>query len=53
MAYIADISVKMVNNCLLFKHNVEYAWAKFIQDSKMSKSLISKFFINLNLAPMQ
>ena len=39
-----------VDNCLLFKKNIEYKWARFIQASKISKRLIIMFFSNLTLA---
>ena len=41
------------NNSFLLKNNVEYARAKFMQDSKMTKRLIRMFFNNLNLILMQ
>ena len=49
MAVVADIDV---DNYLLFKTNVEYKQAKFMQASKMTKRLITIFFSNPTLAPM-
>ena len=40
MAYLADTPVVLYDNGLLFKNNVEYAWAKFMQNSKMTKESI-------------
>ena len=53
MVYLADIPVVLNDNGFPFKNNVEYAWAKFMQDSKMTKGSIGIFFNNLDLAPMQ
>lgn len=53
MVDIVNILIDHNSNCLLFKNNVEYTWAKFIQASKMSKSSIDMFFNNLDLALMQ
>ena len=53
MAYMADISIEQDNNGFSFENNVKYAWAKFMQTSKMSKRSMGMFFNNLNLAPMQ
>ena len=53
MAYMADILIEQDNSCLLFKNNVEYAWAKIMQTSKMLKESIGMFFNNPDLAPMQ
>ena len=52
MAYLADIPVVFNNNDLSFKNNIKYIWAKFMQDSKMTKKSIGIFFNNLDLAPM-
>ena len=41
-----------VNNCLLFKNNVEYEWVRFIQASKMTKRPMTIFFSNLTLIHM-
>lgn len=43
----------MNKNHHLIKHSVDYAWAKFLQASKMSKRLIEIFFSNPYLALMQ
>ena len=40
------------HNGLLYKNNIIYAWAKFIQDSKMTKRLMVIYFKNLDLAPI-
>ena len=53
MAYMADIPIEQDNNCFPFKNNVEYAWAKFMQTSKMSKGSMGMFFNNPDLAPMR
>lgn len=50
---MTDIPIDWDNNCLLFKNNVKYRWAKYMQASKMSKELIYMFFDNANLALMQ
>ena len=39
-----------VDNCLLFKSNVEYKWVSFMQASKMTKESIIIFFSNPILA---
>ena len=52
MAYLPDIPVVLNDNDLPFKNNVEYAWAKFMQESKITKGSIGIFFNNLDLAPM-
>lgn len=46
MVDIANILAVEDNNCLLFKNNIEYLWAKFIQVSKMTKKSIAMFFNN-------
>ena len=53
MAYMADIPIEQDNNCLPFKNNVKYAWAKFMQTSKMLKGSMGMFFNNPDLAPMR
>ena len=53
MAYMADIPIEQDNNCFPFKNNVEYAWAKFMQTSKMSKGSMDMFFNNSELALMR
>ena len=53
MVYLADTPVFLNNNGLPFKNNVEYAWAKFMQDSIMTKELMGIFFNNLDLTPMR
>lgn len=40
------------DNRFLFKNNIEYAWAKFMQVNKMIKRLMGIFFNNPDLAPM-
>ena len=52
MAYLIDTPIVLINNGLLFKNNIEYIQAKFIQDSKITKRLIGMFFNNLDLAFM-
>ena len=52
MAYMENIPVDVDNNCHLFKHSVDYAGAKFLQASKMSKESMDMFFSNLDLVPM-
>ena len=53
MAYLTDILIVLNNHGLLFKNNVEYTWAKFMQDSKMTKESMGMFFNNPDLAPIQ
>ena len=53
MAYLADTPIVLDDNGLLFKINIEYAWTKFIQDSKMTKRSMRMFFNNPNLASMR
>ena len=53
IAYLADILVVLKDNGLPFKKNIEYAWAKFMQDNKMTKSLMRMFFNNPDLASMR
>lgn len=53
VAGIVNILVIKNNNRLLFKNNIQYVWARFIEASKMTKGSMTIFFINLNLAPMQ
>ena len=53
IAYLADTLVVLNDNGFPFKNNVEYAWAKFIQDSKITERLMRMFFNNLDLAPMR
>ena len=52
MAYVADIPVVINDNSLSFKNNVEYAWAKFMQDGKMTKGSMGMFSNNPDLVPM-
>lgn len=52
MVGIANILVVEDDNHLLYKNNVEYVWARFIEVSKMTKKSITIFFINFNLAPI-
>lgn len=44
-----NILVIVNNNCFLYKNNIEYVQAKFIQASKITKGLIKKFCKNLDL----
>lgn len=37
------------NNGYPFENNIDYKWEKFLQERKMSKSLIGWFFSNLVL----
>ena len=53
MIYLADTPVVLNDNDLLIKNNVEYAWAKFMQNSKMTKESIGMFFNNPDLIPMR
>lgn len=53
MTYMMDIPIDQNNNCHLFKNNMEYAQAKFIQASKMSKKSMDIFFNNSDLALIQ
>lgn len=53
IAGIANILVFEDNNCLPFKNNFEYAWARFMQASKMTKRSMTIFFTNSNLASMR
>ena len=53
MAHLANMPVILNDNGLLFKNNVEYTWAKFMQDSKMTKRSIKMFFNNPDLALIQ
>ncbi len=46
MAYLADKLVVLNDNGLTFMNNVEYAWAKLMQDSKMTKQSTGMFFNN-------
>lgn len=48
--YIADILIDKNNNYFAFKNNIKYAWAKFIQSSKILNESICIFFSNVNLA---
>ena len=47
MANVIDIPSD-INNCLLFKNNVEYKWARFMQASKMTKKSMIILFSNPN-----
>lgn len=51
--YIVDIPINQDNICFLFKNNVEYIQAKFMQVSKISKGSINIFFNNSDLASIQ
>ena len=53
MAYLADTPIVLNDNNLLFRNNVEYTWAKFMQDSKITKRSIEIFFNNSDLTSMQ
>ena len=50
MAYLADKAIVLNNNGILFKNNVEYIWAKFMQDSKIIKESMGMFSNNPDLA---
>ena len=52
IADIADIPGD-TNNCLSFKNNVEYEWARFMQVCKMTKRSMTMFFNYPTLAPMR
>lgn len=52
MAYLENILIILNDKDFSFKNNVEYAWAKFIQDNKMIKKLMKMIFNNPNLAPI-
>ena len=53
MVYMKNILVDVNNNCPLFRHNVDYAWAKFLQVSTMLKESMGIFFSNSDLAFIQ
>ncbi len=53
MAYLVDKPVILNDNGFPFKNNVKYVWAKFMQDSKMTKGSMGMFFNNPDLAPLQ
>ena len=53
IAYLADTPVVLNDNGLLFKNNIEYTWAKFMQDSKITKGSMGIFFNNSDLAPIR
>lgn len=53
MASMIIIPVIKDNNFLLFKNNVEYAWVRFMQVSKITNRSMTMFFINFNLTLMQ
>ena len=53
IVYLTNTTVVLNNNGLLFKNNVEYAYTKCMQDSKMTKKIIRIFFNNPDLASMQ
>ena len=53
MAYLVDTPVVLNNNSLPFKKNFKHAWAKFMQDSKITKRSMGMFFNNLDLPPIQ
>ena len=50
IAYLAYTPVVLNDNGFLFKNNIEYAWAKFMQDSKMTKRSMGMLFNNPDLA---
>lgn len=52
MVDMANIWVIEDNNRLLLKNNIEYAWAKFIQASKMMIRSMTILFTNPNLTFM-
>ena len=51
MADVMDIPGN-ADNCLPFKNNIEYEWARFMQASKMTKRSMTMFFSNPTLAPI-
>ena len=53
MIYLADIPIVLNDDGFPFKNNVEYAWAKFMQGSKMTKRSMEMFFNNPDLVPMR
>lgn len=53
MAYMANTMVVLNDNGFSFKNNIEYIWAKFIQDGNMTKNRMGMFFNNLNLASIR
>ena len=52
MADIANISSE-ADNYLPYKNNIEYEWVKFIQTNKMTKRLMTIFFGNPTLVPIE
>ncbi len=53
IAYLADKLIILNDNSLPLKNNVEYAKAKLIHDSKMTKGSMGMFFNNPDLASMR
>ena len=53
VADIANIPVIKDINFLLFKNNINYTWAKFMQASKITKRLLTMVFTNSNLASIR
>lgn len=48
-----DVPINVDNNCHPFIKSVDYAWAKFLQVSKMSKKSIGILFCDSNLTRMR
>ena len=53
MPYLADKPVVLNDNSSPFKNNVKYVWAKFMQESKMTKGSMGMLFNNPDLAPIR
>lgn len=50
---MANMPVIFDDNCLIFENYVKYIWTRFMQASKMTKSSMTIFFINPDLASIQ
>lgn len=53
MAYMEDVPVDVDNDYHPFRYGVDYAWAKFLQASKMLKGSMGIFFSDLDLVPIR
>lgn len=53
MLDMTNIPIIENNNCHPLKNNIEYTWANFIQNNKITKKPITISFTNFNLASMQ
>lgn len=49
MVSMTNIPIIENNHRFLFKNNVQYTWARFMQVSKITKKSMTMFFINPNL----